>query len=66
MSREAEYRRMKAALRNIVDVSHDAFAHSQARYGLGLNKSEIVKNYESHSEYPACYGEGKPGHEGRD
>lgn len=29
-------RRMEAALRNILDISSDEFAKSQARYGLGL------------------------------
>lgn len=38
--------RMKAALRNILDISTDEFARSQARYGLGINKEGSNDGYE--------------------
>ncbi|MGG4090618.1 hypothetical protein [Paenibacillus lautus] len=31
-----DYLRMKAALRNILELSKDEFAKSQARYGLNI------------------------------
>ena len=40
MSKKEEYERMKAALRNILDISNDEFAKSQARYGLGIKVGE--------------------------
>ena len=37
---QEEYMRMKAALKNILDISNDEFAKSQARYGLGVKAGE--------------------------
>lgn len=34
----AQFSRMKAALRNILDISSDEFAKHQARYGLGIKE----------------------------
>ncbi|WP_194166138.1 hypothetical protein [Paenibacillus glucanolyticus] len=36
MTQKEEYLRMKAALRNILELSKDEFAKSQARYGLNI------------------------------
>ncbi|MFB6364496.1 hypothetical protein ACFCP7_10580 [Paenibacillus elgii] len=39
-----KYRRMEAALRNILEISKDEFARSQAKYGLGIEKNDIPKD----------------------
>jgi len=36
MTQKEEYLRMKAALKNILEISTDEFAKSQARYGLNI------------------------------
>ncbi|MGG3504702.1 hypothetical protein ABES58_04375 [Paenibacillus lautus] len=36
MTKKEEYLRMKAALKNILELSADEFAKSQARYGLNI------------------------------
>ncbi|MUG45505.1 LexA family protein [Paenibacillus woosongensis] len=38
--------RMKAALRNILDICTDDFARYQARYGLGINEEGSNEGYE--------------------
>lgn len=37
-TKSAQFARMEAALRNILDISTDDFAKHQARYGLGIDK----------------------------
>ncbi len=63
MGLKADYQRMKSALQNILDISHDAFAVSQARYGLGKSKCSACngRGYtgsENHPECPVCNGDG--------
>ena len=38
-----EYVRMKAALKNILELSNDEFSKSQARYGLGITSAAEPK-----------------------
>ncbi|MHA6484490.1 LexA family protein [Paenibacillus sp. strain BS8-2] len=37
-TKSAQFARMKAALRNIIDISTDDFSKHQARYGLGIEE----------------------------
>lgn len=38
MSVQEKYKRMEAALRNILSISSDDFSLHQARYGLGIEQ----------------------------
>ncbi len=46
MTEKESYKRMQAALRNILELSTDEFSLSQARYGLGIEGKP--KEGESH------------------
>jgi hypothetical protein len=44
MSNEEKYKRMEAALRNILEISSDEFSLSQARFGLGIENPEAQED----------------------
>lgn len=48
--KKEDYLRMKAALKNIMEISTDEFAKSQAIYGLNINQQGQAINQLSNRE----------------
>lgn len=56
MSKKDDYQRMKAALRNILELSSDDFSLSQARYGLGMNSDSEKKSLQEEANHERDQG----------
>lgn len=50
MTKEEQFERMSAALRNILDITSCDFAKSQARFGLGMKKTNKSGELENRNE----------------